>query len=71
MRVILALSALALAYAVARIRALGFDLDLTAVPAVAWAALAAVALGWRIAFRLGRARQRTAHAFVVWKGHPR
>lgn len=60
--VILAASAVALAYAVTRIRALGWDVDLTAVPAVAWAALAAVALGWRIAFRAGRYVQAWDHS---------
>lgn len=60
--VILAATALAVAYAVARIRALGFDLDLTAVPVWAWGSLAVVALASRVVFRAGRYVQAWDHS---------
>lgn len=41
-------------------------------PSLPLAVVAVILLaGWHRAFRMGRAKQRIAHAIKVWEGHPR
>lgn len=66
----LAFGLLSGAYAVAKVIGYGLP-SFAAVPAAAWAFLAGMFIRGRASHEFGRAHQRIAHGYIVWKTHPR